>query len=287
MARPDSALRTVPYDACPVYTYIPIFPFDLGLPSGQSSSQRHTGRISNVAIQGNLQQGRRDYTGIFVELEQLIRENPRAWGYLPSSSSSQLLEPDPSIPDRFVLHLIGQGTLEVPTALTDAVVVHAGLSYPAFYSLLSEMDMLVPDFGHKAYYTDMASSSIPAALIGHIPILATSLHVESYSYLDARTTILRPLTLTHLEAIASLRAYGRTINSTSTSHPPGILAAYESLRISGSTDSAGVDVWSGLRTDTQLAAYRADVYRWNDAEMVKALKGLGEQSVWAVHPKFS
>lgn len=70
MAKPDGVLG-VPYDQCSIHTFVPIFPYNPHLRKSSSSSAQHTGRnrVSRVAIQGNIDQGRRDYHTIFKMLE--------------------------------------------------------------------------------------------------------------------------------------------------------------------------------------------------------------------------
>lgn len=73
MAKPDGVLG-VPYDQCSIHTFVPIFPYDPHLRKNSSSLAQRSGRnrVSRVAIQGNIDQGRRDYHTIFKTLESEI-----------------------------------------------------------------------------------------------------------------------------------------------------------------------------------------------------------------------
>lgn len=130
MLKPDAgAIASVPYDEAPVLTIVPVFPYDLTLHTSYNSSTRLTKRtdleardlavhdawrfpraqrtrVVHAAIQGNLDQGRRDYKGIFAELEKEIRSDPKLWGYIipdEDAGPDAPILPDPSIPDPFVL----------------------------------------------------------------------------------------------------------------------------------------------------------------------------------------
>jgi hypothetical protein len=74
MAKPGG-ITGVPYDDCPIFTFVPIFPYDIALHSN-SANLPHEGsskRLSQVVMQGGLEDGRRDYNNIFESLEDEIR----------------------------------------------------------------------------------------------------------------------------------------------------------------------------------------------------------------------
>lgn len=74
MAKPDG-ITGVPYDDCRIFTFIPIFPYDIALHSNSTSrrDRRSPERLKRVVMQGGLEDGRRDYAYIFGSLETEIR----------------------------------------------------------------------------------------------------------------------------------------------------------------------------------------------------------------------
>jgi hypothetical protein len=74
MARPNG-VTGVPYDDCPVFTFIPIFPYDIALHSNTTNRRdmRSPRRLKQVVMQGGLDDGRRDYAYIFESMETEIR----------------------------------------------------------------------------------------------------------------------------------------------------------------------------------------------------------------------
>ena len=74
MAQPNG-ITGVPYDDCPIFTFIPIFPYDIALHSNLTSlrHERSPERLKQVVMQGGLEDGRRDYANIFESLEIEIR----------------------------------------------------------------------------------------------------------------------------------------------------------------------------------------------------------------------
>ena len=75
MARPNG-VTGVPYDDCRVFTFIPIFPYDIALHSNSTTrrdDERSPTRLKQVVMQGGLDDGRRDYASTFESLETEIR----------------------------------------------------------------------------------------------------------------------------------------------------------------------------------------------------------------------
>ena len=74
MAKPNG-ITGVPYDDCRIFTFVPIFPYDIALHlnSTDGLDKRPLKRLHQVVLQGGLEDGRRDYTAIFESLETEIR----------------------------------------------------------------------------------------------------------------------------------------------------------------------------------------------------------------------
>lgn len=74
MAKPNG-ITGVPYDDCRIFTFIPIFPYDIALHSNSTGhrERRSPERLRQVVMQGGLEDGRRDYGYIFETLETEIR----------------------------------------------------------------------------------------------------------------------------------------------------------------------------------------------------------------------
>ena len=74
MAKPNG-ITGVPYDDCPILTFVPIFPYDIALHSNSTSlpHEESPKRLSKVVMQGGIEDGRRDYGHVFESLEAEIR----------------------------------------------------------------------------------------------------------------------------------------------------------------------------------------------------------------------
>ena len=74
MAQPNG-ISGVPYDDCPIFTFIPIFPYDIVLHSNSTRlrHERSPKRLNQVVVQGGLEDRRGDYANIFESLETEIR----------------------------------------------------------------------------------------------------------------------------------------------------------------------------------------------------------------------
>lgn len=95
--------------------------------------------------------------------------------------------------------------------LKNVVEIYSDLSYPEWYRTMHESDLLIPDFRDSYYYNWAASSSVAAAVIAQVPLLATRYHLASYTYLDDRGCIVRPDNVDPISAIAALRANGTAL----------------------------------------------------------------------------
>ena len=74
MAKPNG-VTGVPYDDCRVFTFVPIFPYDIALHSNSTTRRDKLSatRLKQAVMQGGLDDGRRDYDYIFESLEAEIR----------------------------------------------------------------------------------------------------------------------------------------------------------------------------------------------------------------------
>ena len=77
MAKPNG-ITGVPYDDCPVITFVPIFPYDIALHANSTSPphnphENSPKRLKQAVMQGGLEDGRRDYAHTFESLEAEIR----------------------------------------------------------------------------------------------------------------------------------------------------------------------------------------------------------------------
>jgi hypothetical protein len=89
-------------------------------------------------------------------------EDPKLWGYLPLGDRQSFIR-DQSLSDPpFRLHLAGTGNLYIPPELQEVVVVHSGLDYNQYYSLMGGMDICVPAFAgtDDGYFKTQASSTV-------------------------------------------------------------------------------------------------------------------------------
>lgn len=242
------------WEAVDVKTFVPVFPVAAAVdvharkPSGGKAR-----KPAKVGIQGNIENGRRDYSRVFTALDKAIRLDPRAWGYELLRDTQELSSSDgdatstgagrlyplrtPGAPEPFELHLLGkvEHLPVVPALLRDVVFIHEGLPYTDFYALLASMvrpplprsspfspsetdsrrpslldsqDLLLPAFGHKGYLEHMASSSIPAALIARIPVLAAPQLTQAYTYVSGPALARHPNSMETVEALRRLRAGG-------------------------------------------------------------------------------
>ncbi|KAG9041006.1 hypothetical protein FS837_012849 [Tulasnella sp. UAMH 9824] len=160
----------------------------------------------SAALQGNYEQGRRDYERVFADLSRLLREDARAWGYTWSFDQRKYIADATAPNPPFVLHLIGKGKMTVPAELQDVVVMDIALETVPFYELFQSMDIVVPAFSEGGgYLTRQASSTVHTAVMNNVPLLVTRAILESYPYLTSEGTILRPFALSEMEAIGLFR----------------------------------------------------------------------------------
>ncbi|KAE9400713.1 hypothetical protein BT96DRAFT_919359 [Gymnopus androsaceus JB14] len=154
----------------------------------------------------NIEHGRRNYDKLLADLKDALIRSPATWGWKGAEGSpfQPILDASP-----FTLHLVGQINPEhhvlIPTELKDVVHIHEGLPYPEFYQFISQADIMVPAFMQRGAYEDTTSSSIAAAAITRIPVLASARHLGAYTYLTGPSVIERNISTSEVAAIGALR----------------------------------------------------------------------------------
>lgn len=144
--------------------YVPV----LDLPQG-IETEKAEDKQKGFVIQGNFEAGRRDYNQVFQHLREGLAALPAA---TPESEKPKLV-------------LIGSGNkLDIPADLVHNVDMHMNLEYPEFYKTLGKSAVLLPAFGGPAYYTEKASSTINAAIIGGTVIIGNQTMLDSYTFLN-------------------------------------------------------------------------------------------------------
>jgi len=152
--------------------FVPLFPVPLpAVPSGHGNDKEEL----SFGLQGDYDPTRRDYKSIFVRLGTFLEA---ASGFSESSGEE-------SGNRNVTMHLLGHGTRpEVPEMVKDHVKFDEQLNYFQFYSIISRTFALLPAFASNEYLDRKASSSVPAALIGGVPLVATQAVLNAYSYID-------------------------------------------------------------------------------------------------------
>jgi hypothetical protein len=152
-----------------VHVLPPVFPVNLPAPLATSDPENKF----SLAMQGDYDASRRDYTGIFQDLGDIIGDfgNGREEG-------------EKIAPPEVALHLIGHGNRPpVPDSVKQQTVFDENLSYIDFYTLLSRSFALLPAFASREYFDRKASSTVPASMIGGVPLVASEELLKAYSYL--------------------------------------------------------------------------------------------------------
>lgn len=201
-------LHKIGFDSVPIHVHIPLLPLSLG-PRAESK-----GMLTNAVIQGNFDPNRRDYAGVFGDLLAELERDPKPWGYRRVGTGPEF-HPNPTAEiTPFVLHLAGNGQMEVPKALANVVRVHTGLAYDDFFKTMHSMDVALLAFTPASseetkggYYEVQASSSVAMAMMCEVPLLATNHMHKVYTYTrDERVSITRPAFFREIEAVKLLRA---------------------------------------------------------------------------------
>ena len=173
---------STPIPLPPVEVFVPVFP-----PSNVSASrQEDENEGVSFAIQGGVTDNR-DYSRVMNYLADLQRS---------SNSISDVS-----------LHIIGSGGWEdfvhesVPNSVQNQIFFDSNLDYLDYYSYLAAKSALIPAFSKDDYLETISSSSIPASLIGGIPLVATRAMLKSYSYLREEDVYVQEDGETELDAI--------------------------------------------------------------------------------------
>jgi hypothetical protein len=202
-----------------------------------------------AVIQGNIEQGRRDYKKIFRSLNASMYADPELWGY--KMGADGVFEADSEKP--FELHLVGQrnprSPVDIPDSLKNVVTVDEKLSYPDYYQLIADADLLIPAFASRGTLYDTASSTIAAAIITRTPVLVSERHTASYTYIKGPAAIYRKVS-------------------------EGAIPALERLRRSGDPRSAPE------KLGAEWAAFESDIQRQNAQMWVRVLKDKNQRALW-------
>jgi hypothetical protein len=151
----------------------PVFPVDIPDPLESLDSKNKF----SLTIQGDYDTSRRNYTSIFEGLGNVVEK------------AKNIVEGNETISHDVSLHILGHGTPpEVPKEVQQHTVFDQGLSYYDYYTLLSRSFALLPALATEEYLDRKASSSIPAALIGGVPVVASQELLTAYSYLHRDAT---------------------------------------------------------------------------------------------------
>jgi hypothetical protein len=146
-------------------TFPPIFPVN--------QTNNETAREISLAMQGDYAPERRDYKRIFGSLDNVVKK-----------INGTAVTEDGQADETVKLHLIGHGPhVEVPENIRSNVAFDEDLSYPDFYTLLSQSYAVIPAFASETYLDRKASSTVPASLIAGVPLVASEQILASYSYL--------------------------------------------------------------------------------------------------------
>lgn len=159
----------------PLIRYLaPVFPVSIA--TEKSTQQQTNGENAPLpkdadeeelgfALQGDYDPSRRDYDSIFSRLDS----------FLSGGDYKKL-----------TMHLLGHGDKKptVPDSIKPNVQFNEQLSYIQYYSLIARTFALVPAFASKEYLDRKASSTVPAALIAGVPLVAPKEIVQAYEYLD-------------------------------------------------------------------------------------------------------
>ena len=174
-----------------ILTYAPIFPVNLPpIFSPQDAKQEMN---TSIAIQGIFEYDRRDYDTVFAnfaffESKRLVAAQKARGPSIHKNESvtiGMIHAAPPLSPVQ--LNLIGHGPHPdlIPESIEDYVHYHENLSYQDFYALLSQQTALLPAFEGDIYRWMKASSSVPAAMVAGVPIIADARVLKAYSYLGA------------------------------------------------------------------------------------------------------
>ncbi|KAG9040459.1 hypothetical protein FS837_000599 [Tulasnella sp. UAMH 9824] len=223
----------------------------------------------SAVLQGNYQHESRDLKRILHDLTRLLREDSQAWGYRWSDQERKYVVDHTTPYPPFVLHLIGDDQINVPSEL-QAVVVR---------SMVSSIDIAVPVFGDTETRARQASSIVHQAVMNHVPLLTTQTALECCPHLTSESMILRPSGVSEMDAIGLFR--GARVSAevaeppTGKSHPPhpsnessqGLDASPELVEDVKRMLSQG---WK--RSDESFARFKREIWEQNERVVDRLLK---------------
>ncbi|KAJ3034750.1 hypothetical protein HDV00_004728 [Rhizophlyctis rosea] len=145
-----------------------------------------------IAMQGNFESHRRNYSKVFDSMSKRI--------YDFQKHNASLL-------------LLGQGqAARLPPDLQPFAVSYRDLSFPEYWSKLSECIALIPGFAHSGYLQNRASSTIATSITVGTPVIASREIVEKYTYLggvsDSEAFWLQAAGETDMETFARILEMG-------------------------------------------------------------------------------
>lgn len=127
-----------------------------------------------LALQGNIESSRRNFTGVMESLAAKYTANKQAVDEICDLR----------------LNVIGSGPERhtVPESLAAKVSYHINLSYPKFYELLGQSQAIFSAFASDIYLNQKASSSVPAALIAGVPLATSREVMDKYNFVEESAT---------------------------------------------------------------------------------------------------
>lgn len=133
------------------------------------------------AMQGSIDNSRRAYGEVFSSLGKIVET------WLQGSCPH--------------LWVLGNGSLKtVPENVKDLIHIKSGLHYPVYYATLTNAVALFPAFASDEYYRSMASSTVAASIIAGSPLIGSKKLLESYTYLDEASIIVKDDKESEIEA---------------------------------------------------------------------------------------
>ncbi|KAG5357172.1 hypothetical protein CJU90_5996 [Yarrowia sp. C11] len=119
-------------------------------------------QVLGLNLQGDFDPKRRDYKSLFGQLAKI------------ADSMSAIK-----------MYLVGHGVPpEVPEQIKSKVEFKSDLSFTDFYGHMSEGLAILPAFASDDYYSEKASSSVPASIIAGVPLVAAKKLLDAYTYLS-------------------------------------------------------------------------------------------------------
>jgi hypothetical protein len=175
-------------DSAPFSVFPPVFEPDLNLVVDSKEDY--------FAVQGNLNHRKLD------EIFSMLEKQRNA-----VKISNDMLAPPP-------VYLIGGGVRpNVSSKITDLVCFKQDLSYPDFYATLAGAVALMPAFLYDKYYSNSVSSTVGAAVIAGVPLVASQRMLDCYTYLDSASVVFKKDEETEFEAAMRFLALSPLLRS--------------------------------------------------------------------------